>query len=140
MGQPFRLGRRPVDTFAPSSRRACFEPTVPLARILGPVFRQLLRNRGSALGAPSSGARSEEARGLSLASAVRAIPEGPDAAGLGSVLCEYANDLPGQVVSALRRTPESVAKGGRVILEPPGLLSGIVFAAVARASRGGRAN
>ena len=86
-GQSLCLRRRPFDTSASSSRHVFFEPFAPLKRISGPVFRQLLRNRGPVLDVLLLGARSDEAASASLATVVRAFPEGLDA----------ASTLPGRV-------------------------------------------
>ena len=84
--------------------------------------------------------RSDEATETSLATASQAGLEGLDAASSQSVLSEYARDPPESVVTALRRNSEWAKEEGRDVLNPPGVLSVMVFAAVARASSGGRVN
>ena len=125
--------RHPFDTSANLSRRAFFESFVPPERILGPVFRQPLRNRGSDSGVFLPEVRSDEAAELLLATVIQAAPGGLDAADLKAVLGDYSHDLPESITTAFRRKPEWATEEGRGDLNPPGVLPGMVLAAVARA-------
>ena len=75
LGGPFQSGRRPFDASAPPTWHALFESFALTERLLGPVFRQLLRNRGAKLSGPPTGAYSEDAMEARLFAGIRASPQ-----------------------------------------------------------------
>ena len=90
------------------------------------------------LGALPSEARPDEAEGSPLVTVVGTILGFFEAAGSNRVLGERPDDLPDSGASALRHKPEFAYAEGHDVLEPLDLLTGMVFAAVALASRNER--
>ena len=133
-GRPLQLGRRPFDTAASPVRRAFFEPFLAARHFLGPIFRPLVRIRGAASGALESPPEIWGDIRTSVATARRAMPGWLSAPESKSALSEYAKGLPDSGAHSSRSAPSWIADEGPDVLGLLGVLPGMVFLSVARAS------
>ena len=128
------MGRRPFDTAASPAWCAFFESFAAARHFLGPIFRRLVRIRGAASGALESPPETWGDIRTSVATAWRATPGRLSAPESKAALSEYANGLPDSGIYSLRSAPSWIADEGSDVLALHGVLPGMVFAAVTRAS------
>ena len=124
-GQPLEWGRRPFFTPATPVCRAFLESSGRSERVLGPIFRRLIRIRGNALGAVESPPEASGDIDASVAAVSSAMPGGLKASELKSVWPGYVSGHPKSAARSLCSKCSWVADAGPHVLEPLGVLSGM---------------
>ena len=130
--EPFQIGRVPFDSKYCAVWHALFESFAPVERVLAPVFRLLIRARSAELtGRPEREAAS--ACDMAFHTATESMDLGVSSAELQCIMRAHVEDLPPEVVKVIASRQELVddAKGQLV---PYGVIGGMVFAMVTRAS------
>ena len=129
---PFHMGRVPFDSKYCAVWHALFESFAPVERVLAPVFRLLIRARAAQI---TGGAKSDPGSAYLLAfrTAAQSMDLGVQPDELQSVLQSYVHDLPQEVVLAIASKKDLVGSSeGQLV--PYGVIGGMVFAMVTRAS------
>ena len=134
-GAKFQMGRAPFDTRYCAVRHALFESFAPVERALAPIYRFLIRTRVATLRGDTA-PDSSDVRTMAFETALSTLNLGASSLELEALLRAYIHDIPEFVVSIIGQSGELVGPSGR--LEPLGVLAGMVFALVARASYGAR--
>ena len=115
--------------------RALFESFAPVERALAPVFRFLIHPRAATLrgdAAPGS----SDVRTMAFQTASSTLNLGASPEELGSLLRAYVGDVPESAALILGQRGELFGPSGRS--EPIGVIAGMAFAMVTRASYGAR--
>ena len=129
----FEIGRAPFGSRYCAVWRALFESSAPVERASAPVYIFLIRSRGSLLRGEFAPNRTDaQAMAFETVSSSRKLGVSPT--DLESVLRAYVDDIPAPAVPTIAQRDELVGPSGR--LEPLGVIAGMVFAMVTRASYG----
>ena len=127
----FEIGRAPFDSQYCASWRALFEPFAPVERALAPIYRFLIRARGSLLlGESAPGRADAQAMAFETVSSSRRLGAPPTE--FESVLRAYVDDIPASVAPTFAQRDDLIGLSGR--LEPLGVIAGVAFAMVTRGS------
>ena len=130
----FDIGRRRDDMQYSAAWHSLFETFAPIDRALGPVYRLLLSDRANRLRAVRTADADLGAAGVASKTALCAIALPAFARGVERLIRAYVGETPDPVVRAMSVRPELLNLSGPPVLEPPVVLPGMIFAAVARAS------
>ena len=133
---PFELGCAPSDSKYFAAWRAFFESFAPIERRLVPAYRHLLRPRFDAVQGGEDSGRNEELQSMAFAAASSVLFLGVSSDELGELLRAYVNGIPASAVCAIgARRDLAGVRGG---LQPLGVIAGMAFARVTRASASAR--
>ena len=128
----FEMGRAPYAPKYSAVWDALFESLAPLERALAPLYRHLLRARRDLLMGRGDPNRAEEVRAEARQKVTSVVELGVTPAEFGELLCAYSDAIP---VSGIRVTgAREVLVGSEGGLQPLGVVAGMVFAMLTRAS------
>ena len=100
---------------------------------MGPAYRLLLRERADAL-RPDHGLESgPETTCVVLETALKVTPSPASAEEIDSLLRAFAVEIPDALLRAIGMRPELLGRAGPGVVEPLGVLPGMIFAAATRA-------
>ena len=117
---------------------ALFELFVLIERVLRPAYRLLLRERASAIRQDNGVEIGPGATRVTLEAALKVIPCLASAEEMGSLMRAYVVEVPGALIRAIGLRPALLGRAGPGVVGPLGVLSGMSFASVARASYSSR--
>ena len=115
-----------------------FDTFLPIERALGPVCRLLLRACARKLAVIPAAEENPDTAGVAFETALRGIPLPVSAEEVGRLLRAYVEEVPVSVIGVICARSELSDKPGPSTSEPYGVASGMVFAAVTRASYSAR--
>ena len=125
------MGRAPFDSKFRAALRAPVGSFAPIGRGSAPAYRHLVRSRVAALrGNPA--VDHEDVRSLGFERVSPILESGASATEFGDLLRPYVDGIP--LSAAWEIAARSGLVGHASTLEPLGVIAGMVFAVVARAS------
>ena len=132
------IGRRPFDTQYSAVWLSLFGTFVPIERTLCPVYRALVPARAGRVGVFAVVEGDPVAGGVALETTLRAMPSSVSADVLERLLRAYVDEIPDSGIRAIWTRAELLNLSGQTALEPLGVVSGMVLAAITRASYAAR--
>ena len=129
------MGRAPFDTKFRAVRHALFESFVPLERGSAPVYQYLIRSR-AAVSQGAEHVNQEDVSTTGFKTAAPFVKLGVSADELGALLRSFLGDSPPSAAPVIGVRPELLDPSGA--LERLGVIAGMVFAMVTRASSSAR--
>ena len=139
-GMEFEIGRCRHDTQFSAAWHTLFEMFVPIERASRPVSRLVLRGRPSCLRAAPSAGGGPDITSVVSGAALQVIPLPVSAEDVGRLLRTYVAEVPDSVIRGTDMRPELLDITGSAAVEPLGVSSGMIFAAVTRTSYSVRLN
>ena len=130
----FEMGRRRYDAQFSAGRHALFDLIVPIERALALVYRLVLRGREPAACQDHGVEIGPWAPRVALETALKAILLPASAEEMGSLWRAYAVEISDTVIRVIALRLELLGHAGPGVVEPLGVLSGMISALVARAS------
>ena len=130
----FEIGRRRYDAQHSAARHALLEMFVPIGRSWDPAYHLALRERASALRTAPAAENGPEPTRVALESASQVIPLPVPAEEVDSSPRALAAGIPDVVTRAIDVCPASLGYASTKVTGPLGVLAGMTFAAVTRAS------
>ena len=134
----FEIGRRRFDSQFSTAWHSSFETFASLQKAFGPVYRLPLRARASRVGVLAADRGNPVAAGAAFETTLRVTPSPVLADEVERMLLAYVDEIPVSVIRALCALPDLLNLSGQSALEPLGVVPGLVFAAVTRASYAAR--
>ena len=134
----FEIGRRQYDTQYSARLQSLLETFVPIGRALGPAYRCVQRSRVNRLRAAPTAEGGPASALVAFETSLRVTPLPVSAREVERLFRACVGDVPDSAVRAISACPELLNLSGPTVPGPLGVLPGMIFAAVTRASYSAR--